>query len=137
LCLALFGVMLRTLFGLIRDTLAPTLNFGAVVSEVIFVLVMIEVVRLLIAYLEEHRVSIQLMVEVGIVAVLREIILRGGIELDWKTLLALSVFLLTLGVLLRFGNFGWPFRAPPTERDVSAPDGPVLDVEIPSQEAAR
>ena len=42
------------------------------------------------------------MVELGIVATLREIVLRGVTELDWPHIGALSVFLLALGALLRF-----------------------------------
>jgi hypothetical protein len=44
------------------------------------------------------------MVELGIVATLREIVLRGVTELDWKQVLALTVFLIALGALLRFGD---------------------------------
>jgi uncharacterized membrane protein (DUF373 family) len=75
---------------------------------VLFMLVMIEVVRLLIVYLQEHRVAVDFMVELGIVATLREIVLRGVIELPWAQLAALSVFLLSLGALLRFGDLRSP-----------------------------
>jgi Phosphate-starvation-inducible E family len=54
--------------------------------------------------LQEHRVAVDFMVELGIVATLREVVLRGVIELDWGHIVALSGFLLTLGALLRFGD---------------------------------
>jgi hypothetical protein len=47
---------------------------------------------------------VDFMVELGIVATLREIVLRGVIELGWAEVVALSVFLLSLGSLLRFGD---------------------------------
>jgi uncharacterized membrane protein (DUF373 family) len=83
---------------------------------VLFLLVMIEVVRLVIVYLEEHRVAVDFMVELGIVATLREIVLRGVIELGWAEVLALSVFLLALGALLRFGDLRSPEPREPDPR---------------------
>jgi uncharacterized membrane protein (DUF373 family) len=114
--LALFALMVRTLMRLFKELLGPSLDFRVVVAEVLFMLVMVEVVRLLILYLEEHRVAVDVMVEVGIVATLREIVLRGVIELNWQQIAALSLFFVALGALLRFG-------------DLRAPDSP------PSQEA--
>jgi hypothetical protein len=43
-------------------------------------------------------------VELGIVATLREVVLRGVTELAWQQVAALTLFLLALGALLRFGN---------------------------------
>jgi uncharacterized membrane protein (DUF373 family) len=101
---ALFGLMVRTLLRLVHELFAATLDFRVVIAEVLFMLVMVEVVRLLIIYLEEHRVAVDFMVELGIVATLREIVLRGVIELHWDQILALSTFLVALGALLRFGD---------------------------------
>jgi uncharacterized membrane protein (DUF373 family) len=106
--LALFGVMFRTLGRLFRDVVSPAMDFREVVAEVLFMLVMVEVVRLLIVYLQEHRVAVDFMVELGIVASLREIVLRGVTELGWVQVLALTVFLLALGALLRFGDLRTP-----------------------------
>jgi uncharacterized membrane protein (DUF373 family) len=103
--LVLFALMARILAGLIRQLMAPAIDFRTVIAEVLFVLVMVELVRLLMIYLQEHRVAVDFMVELGIVATLREIVLRGVVELRWEQIVALSVFLLALGVLLRFGDF--------------------------------
>ena len=54
---ALFGLMVRTLARLFGEIFAPALDFRMVIGEVLFMLVMVEVVRLLIIYLEEHRVA--------------------------------------------------------------------------------
>jgi uncharacterized membrane protein (DUF373 family) len=102
--LALFGLMARTLAGLVAELLAPTIDFRALIAEVLFMLVMVELVRLLVIYLQEHRVAVDFMVELGIVATLREIVLHGVVELPWEQIAALSVFLLALGAILRFGD---------------------------------
>lgn len=103
--LALFGLMGRTLFGLFAEifTRGP-LNFRMVIAEVLFILVMVEVVRLLVIYLREHRVAVDFMVELGIVATLREVVLQGVTELKWQQVAVITVFLLALGALLRFGD---------------------------------
>jgi len=102
--LTLFGLMVRTLWWLIHEIFKPVLDFREVIAEVLFMLVMVEVVRLVIIYLEQHRVAVDFMVELGIVATLREIVLRGVTELSWQQVAALTVFLLALGSLLRFGD---------------------------------
>jgi uncharacterized membrane protein (DUF373 family) len=96
--------MVRTIARLILQIFKPTLDFRQVIGEVLFMLVMVEVVRLVIIYLREHRVAVDFMVELGIVATLREIVLRGVTELAWQQVAALTAFLLALGALLRFGD---------------------------------
>jgi uncharacterized membrane protein (DUF373 family) len=91
------------LFGL-REIIRGNIDFRGVVAQILFMLVMVEVVRLVIIYLEEHRVAVDFMVELGIVATLREVVLRGVTELAWQQVIALTVFLLALGALLRFGD---------------------------------
>jgi uncharacterized membrane protein (DUF373 family) len=116
--LALFGLMGRTVIWLVREIFKPTLEFRQIIAEVLFILVMVEVVRLLIIYLEEHRVAVDFMVELGIVATLREIVLRGVTELAWQQVAALTAFLLVLGALLRFGDLR-RFEAPDQPRTMS------------------
>jgi uncharacterized membrane protein (DUF373 family) len=112
---ALFGVMVRTLARLFGEIFAPALDFRLVIGEVLFMLVMVEVVRLLIIYLEEHRVAVDFMVELGIVATLREVVLRGVVELEWTQVAVLTAFLVGLGALLRFGDLR-VLDQPSTER---------------------
>ena len=100
----LFALMARTLQGMLEDIAAPELDFRTVISEVLFMLVMIELVRLLVIYLREHHVAVDVMVELGIVSTLREVVLRGVVELQWQEIIALALLLLALGLLLRFGD---------------------------------
>jgi uncharacterized membrane protein (DUF373 family) len=58
------------------------------------------------------------MVELGIVATLREIVLRGVTELAWQQVAALTAFLLALGAMLRFGDLR-RFEAPDQPQTVS------------------
>jgi uncharacterized membrane protein (DUF373 family) len=103
LCGALFIAMLIKLFHLGKSLLSGT-DFSAVIADILFILVLIELFRLLIIYLEEHLVSVATMVEVGIVATLREVILKGAMQIEWRQMLVLSAFLLTLGVVLRYSG---------------------------------
>jgi uncharacterized membrane protein (DUF373 family) len=100
LCLLLFIAMGIKLVHLGRVMLAGT-DFSLVVADILFILVLLELFRLLLIYLEEHRVSVATMVEVGIVSTLREVILRGAWHVEWPTLLVVCAFLLTLGLILR------------------------------------
>ena len=103
LCAALFIAMAVKLFHLGKSLLSGT-DFSAVIADILFILVLIELFRLLVIYLEEHRISVATMVEVGIVATLREVILTGAMQVDWRQMLVLCAFLLTLAVVLRYSG---------------------------------
>jgi len=99
LCIGLFCFMvleLREMFF----SLLPPLNFQQVTADILFLLVLVELFRLLIIYLQEQRVSIGVAVEVCIVSVLREVIVRGVLETPSVQILSTGAFLLVLGVLL-------------------------------------
>ena len=80
--------------------LLPPVNFTRVTADILFILILVELFRLLIIYLQERRVSIGVAVEVSIVSVLREIIVKGILEIPWSQVLATCSFLLVLAVLL-------------------------------------
>jgi uncharacterized membrane protein (DUF373 family) len=80
------------------------IDFSLVIGDILFILVLLELFRLLLIYLEEHRVSVETMVEVGIVSTLREIILRGALHIAWEQLLVICAFITTLGLLLRYAG---------------------------------
>ena len=103
LCMMLFAAMLIKLFHLGQSMVRGT-DFALVVADILFILVLLELFRLLLIYLEEHRVSVETMVEVGIVSTLREVILKGALHIEWPQLLVVSVFVITLGVVLRYAG---------------------------------
>lgn len=99
LCIGLFCVMviqLRAMF----ISLFPPLHFREVTADILFLLILVELFRLLIIYLQEQRVSIGVAVEVAIVSVLREVIVRGVLEVAWTQILATCAFLIVMAVLL-------------------------------------
>ncbi|NET51661.1 MAG: hypothetical protein F6K09_24020, partial [Merismopedia sp. SIO2A8] len=68
LCIGLFSFMaiqLREMFV----SLLPPLDFTRVTADILFLLILVELFRLLIIYLQERRVSIGVAVEVSIVSV--------------------------------------------------------------------
>jgi len=99
LCIGLFSFMILQLREMVLSLLPP-LEFQPVTSDILFLLILVELFRLLIIYLQEHRVSIGVAVEVSIVSVLREVIVRGVLETPWVQILVACVFLLVLGALL-------------------------------------
>ena len=61
-------------------SLLPPLNFKQVTADILFLFVLVELFRLLIIDLQEKRFSIGVAVEVCIVSVLREVIVREVLE---------------------------------------------------------
>jgi uncharacterized membrane protein (DUF373 family) len=103
LCVILFAAMGIKLYHLCRLTIQG-IDFSLVVGDILFILVLLELFRLLLIYLEEHRVSVSTMVEVGIVSTLREVILRGALHIAWQQLLVVCAFIVTLGIVLRYSG---------------------------------
>jgi uncharacterized membrane protein (DUF373 family) len=100
LCVTLLVSMVIKLVHL-GQLLLEGADFSLVVGDILFILVLVELFRLLLIYLEEHRVSVATMVEVGIVATLREVILIGALHIAWERLLVVCAFIITLVMVLR------------------------------------
>jgi uncharacterized membrane protein (DUF373 family) len=99
LCIGLFAVMVLNLRSMALSLLPP-LHFKAVTADILFSLILVELFRLLIIYLQEQRVSIGVAVEVAIVSVLREVIVHGVLEMPWTQVLGACAFLLVMAVLM-------------------------------------
>jgi uncharacterized membrane protein (DUF373 family) len=103
ICVVLFVLMLKVMGSLALSLYEP-LDFRVIAGELIYILVLVEIYRLLIIYLREHRIAVDIMIEVGIVSALREIILLGVLEIDpWK-IIAVSVLFIALLLLLLYGS---------------------------------
>jgi uncharacterized membrane protein (DUF373 family) len=94
----------------------------------------VEPVRLLIVYPREHHVAVDFMVELGIVSILREIVLHGVVEFVWQHIVALAVFLLALGLMLRFGDLRERIPAPGVIQRLRAE---TTDDDLAAQPATR
>jgi uncharacterized membrane protein (DUF373 family) len=100
LCVALFCVMLLRLSDMFISLLQP-LDLRQVTSDILFILILVELFRLLVDYLQERRIPVGAAVEITIVSALREVLLRGILEIPNAQIFAISVFLLLLaGILL-------------------------------------
>jgi len=99
LCIGLFSFMVLEVWDMFLSLLPP-LDFHVVTADILFLLILVELFRLLIIYLQEQRISIGVAVEVSIVPALREVIVKGILETNWSQVLATCAFLLVLGILL-------------------------------------
>jgi uncharacterized membrane protein (DUF373 family) len=99
LCIGLFCAMLIRLGEMFISLLNP-LNFKVITSDILFILILVELFRLLIVYLKEQRISVGVAVEVSLVSALREVILQGVLEIPTIQLLGVCAFLGILGGLL-------------------------------------
>jgi uncharacterized membrane protein (DUF373 family) len=99
LCIGLFSFMVLEVREMLMSLLPP-IQFRIVTADILFLLILVELFRLLIIYLQEKRVSIGVAVEVSIVSVLRELIVRGVLETNWTQVLAACAFLIVLGALM-------------------------------------
>jgi len=99
LCLGLFAVMLIQLWG-IAIALTQPLDYKHVTAKILFVLILVELFRLLMVYLQEHSISVGVAVEVTIVSVLREVVVHGVMEISAVQTAGICGLLFILGVLL-------------------------------------
>ncbi len=107
LCVGLFCVMLIRLGEMYISLLKP-LNFQLITSDILFILILVELFRLLIIYLQEQRISVGAAVEVSLVSALREVILQGVLNIPIGRLLGVCAFLVVLAGLLLVRV--WMFR---------------------------
>jgi uncharacterized membrane protein (DUF373 family) len=104
LAVAILGLMARGLVTLCAHLISPGFSVPGVLADALFVLLMVELQRLVIIYLRDHHVSVDVMIEATIVAALREVQLHGALELAPLQLVSMTGFVLGLGLLLRFGD---------------------------------
>ncbi len=99
LCVGLFTVMVMELWVLFA-TLRMPIDFQTITDKILFILILVELFRLLISYLQEHSIAVGVAVEVAIVSILREVIVHGALELSWIKAASTCGLLLILGALL-------------------------------------
>ncbi len=127
LMLLLLVLSLQALWRLAKMAIAGEAATTGLLSDIIFVLILIELYRLMIYYLREHRISVALMVEVALVSILREVMLKGAFGFEWLRLVGLSLLLGVLGGLLameRWTGAGGTRRpkSMPADHPASLPD---------------
>ena len=93
--LALALVFMWRVWGGLAD-----LDLQAALSNIIFVVITMELFRLLVHYLRFHRIDLNILVEVGLSAVIQKVILVGIDKFTMQQLIGISLVLLTLGAIL-------------------------------------
>jgi uncharacterized membrane protein (DUF373 family) len=99
LCIGLFFVMVLRLVDMFMSLLHP-LEVRQITSDILFILILVELFRLLIDYLEAQSISVGAAVEITIVSSLREVILSGLLEVPRDQIFGISAFLAVLGTIL-------------------------------------
>ena len=117
LMLLLLVLSLQALWRLAQMAIAGVAATTELLSDIIFVLILMEVYRLMIYYLREHRISVALMVEVALVSILREVMLKGAYGFEWFRLVGLSLLLGVLGGLLAMERWIGRWRNETSEAD--------------------
>jgi len=117
LMMLLLVLSFQALWRLARMALIQAGPTNQVLSEIMFVLILMEVYRLMIFYLREHRISVALTVEVVLVSTLREVMLKGAHEFESLRLLALSLLMVVLGGLLVMERWMGRWRNEVSEAD--------------------
>jgi uncharacterized membrane protein (DUF373 family) len=84
------------------------LDLRQVTSDILFILILVELFRLLVDYLQKQSISVGAAVEITIVSALREVILRGVLEIPRDQIFGLSLFLLVLASI--FISLPWMSR---------------------------
>ena len=93
--LALALVFMWRVWGGLAD-----LDLQTALSNIIFVVITIELFRLLAHYLRFHRIDLNILVEVGVSAIIQKVILVGIDKFTMQQLVGISLVLLTLGAIL-------------------------------------
>ncbi len=98
------GILLVFKMMLILVDMFLGLNQGidvkSITADSLFLLILVELFRLLAVYLKHHRIYVGIAVEVAVVSVLREIIVEGLIHMEAPLVLATCSFLFVLGALM-------------------------------------
>ena len=69
-------------------------------SNIIFVVITVELYRLSVHYLRYHRVDLNILVEVGVSAIIQKVILVGVDKYSMQQLMGISLMLVALGAIL-------------------------------------
>ena len=93
-----FKMML--ILGDVFGGLRAGMDVKEITAQSLFLLILVELFRLLAVYLKHHRIFVGIAVEVAVVSVLREIIVEGIIHMDAMLVFGICSFLVVLGGLM-------------------------------------
>ncbi|WP_297458105.1 phosphate-starvation-inducible PsiE family protein [Thermococcus sp.] len=91
------GYILYMMFILVTDTI-HRFDVEEVLHTVVMIIIFLEVLELLSMYLEEHHVSMRNVVELGILAMVRKVIVTPDYsKIGWQTLFGMSALMFVMG----------------------------------------
>jgi uncharacterized membrane protein (DUF373 family) len=99
LSVTLFRMGLVFLYRVWREIIALG-NFQEGLSNIILVVITIELYRLLVHYLRYHKVDLNILVEVGVSVIIQKVVLVGVDEFTMQQLVGISLILVFLGAIL-------------------------------------
>jgi uncharacterized membrane protein (DUF373 family) len=99
LSVTLFRMGLVFLYRVWREIIALG-NFQEGLSNIILVVITIELYRLLVHYLRYHKVDLNILVEVGVSVIIQKVVLVGVDEFTMQQLVGISLILVSLGAIL-------------------------------------
>ena len=91
------GYVIYMMFVLVTDTISH-FDVEEVLHTIVMIIIFLEILELLSLYLKEHHVSMRNVVELGILAMVRKVIITPDYsKLGWQTLLGMSALMLVMG----------------------------------------
>jgi uncharacterized membrane protein (DUF373 family) len=99
LAIVVLVIMVQGLVRLFYLALLELQPPQVVLPQILLLLILVELFRTLLYYLREHRVAVGLMIEVALVSVLRELLIKLPLSSAFEAL-AFAVLLLALGALM-------------------------------------
>jgi uncharacterized membrane protein (DUF373 family) len=99
LSVTLFRMGFVFLYRVWREIIALG-NFQEGLSNIILVVITIELYRLLVHYLRYHKVDLNILVEVEVSVIIQKVVLVGVDEFTMQQLVGISLILVSLGAIL-------------------------------------
>ncbi len=91
------GYVVYLMFNLVTDTI-HAFNIEEVLHQIVLVIIFLEIFELLTMYVKEHHVSMRNVVELGVLAMVRKIIITLDYnQLGWQTLIGMASLIFVMG----------------------------------------
>ncbi|WP_456424055.1 phosphate-starvation-inducible PsiE family protein [Thermococcus sp.] len=91
------GYVVYLMFNLITETM-HAFNIEEVLHQIVLVIIFLEIFELLTMYVKEHHVSMRNVVELGVLAMVRKIIITLDYnQLGWQTLFGMATLIFVMG----------------------------------------
>ncbi len=100
ICGALLVFKMMLILGDVFLDIRAGVDFRTIAGDSLFLLILVELFRLLATYLKYHRIYVGIAVEVTIVSILREIILIGIVHIQYELVWAMCGFIFALAALM-------------------------------------